>query len=532
MKHLSGLDAAFLHLETPETPMHVGALHLLDVSHVKGEVYDAVKHHIQSRMHLAPMFTRKLALMPFDLANPAWIYDGDIDIDYHIRRIVLPKPGTLEQLETYAGRLHSSLLDRSRPLWEFYVIEGMRDGRVGFYTKLHHAALDGQGAVALGNAILDLTPEGRKIEKPHASHHDEPYQPAVDELVKSSIANLFGQIKSMAKNTPAVAKALLAAAVPKRGEDGQRVSLLPRGLLMGPRTPLNVAVTNQRAFATLSLPLAEVKAIGKSVDGTLNDAVMALCAGALRTYLQERGALPKKPLVAAVPVSLREKGDTSTNNQASMMLASLATHIADPLKRLLAIKESMASAKAMTGNFKSVIPTDFPSLGVPWLMSGVASLYGRSRIANRFTPLANVVISNVPGAPVPLYMGGARLLSFYPLSIVVHGVALNITVQSYDGKMDVGFIACRRAMPDVRDLAHNVQAAFDELQQIIAKRMHAVTAAAQKSAGKTKAAPGKRSATSAATNGAARKTSARRIKAQSSGKAPLKRARKVVEKST
>ncbi|MFM2399596.1 MAG: hypothetical protein RL341_1753 [Pseudomonadota bacterium] len=528
MKHLSGLDAAFLHLETPETPMHVGALHLLDVSHVIGEVFDAVKHHILSRMHLAPMFTRKLALMPFDLANPAWIHDGDIDIDYHIRRIVLPKPGTLEQLETYAGRLHSSLLDRSRPLWEFYVIEGLRDGRVGFYTKLHHAALDGQGAVALGNAILDLTPEGRKIEKPQASHHDEPYQPAVDELVKSSIANLFGQLKSMAKNTPAVAKAVLAAAVPKRGEDGQRTSLIPRGLLMGPRTPLNVAVTNQRAFATLSLPLAEVKAIGKAVDGTLNDAVMALCAGALRAYLQERNALPKKPLVAAVPVSLREKGDTSTNNQASMMLASLATNIADPIKRLLAIKESMASAKAMTGNFKSVIPTDFPSLGVPWLMSGVASLYGRSRIANSFTPLANVVISNVPGAPVPLYMGGARILSFYPLSIVVHGVALNITVQSYDGKMDFGFIACRRAMPDVRDLAQHVHAAFNELQRLLAAKMRAAAAASQKQSTAAKPAPRKRVATSRTENGAMRKAT----KKQTSGKAPVRRTGKSVEKRT
>jgi diacylglycerol O-acyltransferase / wax synthase len=210
------------------------------------------------------------------------------------------------------------------------------------------------------------------------------------------------------------------------------------------------------------------------------------------------------------------------------MLASLATHIADPVKRLLAIKESMASAKAMTGNFKSVIPTDFPSLGVPWLMSGVASLYGRSRIANSFTPLANVVISNVPGAPVPLYMGGARILSFYPLSIVVHGVALNITVQSYDGKMDFGFIACRRAMPDVRDLAQHVYAAFNELQQLLAAKMRAAAAAAQKHSTAVKPAPRKRVSKVADKNVATRKATSK----QTSGKAPVKRARKAVEKRT
>jgi diacylglycerol O-acyltransferase / wax synthase len=528
MKHLSGLDAAFLHLETPETPMHVGGLHLLDASHVKGEIFDAVKHHIQSRMHLAPLFTRKLALMPFDLANPAWIDDGDIDIDYHIRRIVLGKPGTRAQLETYAGRLHSSLLDRSRPLWEFYVFEGLNDGKVGFYTKIHHAALDGQGAVALGNAILDLSPEGRSIKPPPHDHHDEPYQPGVDELVKSALGNLFSQVRAMAKGTPAVAKAVLGAALPKRRDDGKRSSLLPRGILMGPRTPLNVAVTNQRAFATLTLPLDEVKALGKAVEGTLNDAVMALCAGALRAYLQDRDALPAKPLVAAVPVSLREKGDTTTNNQASMMLASLATDIEDPVERLLAIKASMASAKAMTGNFKSVIPTDFPSLGVPWLMAGAASLYGRSRIANSFTPFANVVISNVPGAPVPLYLGGAKVLSFYPLSIVVHGVALNITVQSYDGRLDFGLIACRRAMPEVRDLAQQLQAAFDELQQSLAKLHKRESAAPRKAAKSTKAAPRKAARRVANKDAAPQK----RVKGSNSGKAPLKRASKAVENST
>ena len=233
-----------------------------------------------------------------------------------------------------------------------------------------------------------------------------------------------------------------------------------------PRTPLNVNITNQRSFASLSLPLKEIKAIGQANGATINDVVLAICSGALRDYLADHGCVPESPLLAAVPISLREEGNTDLNNQASMIRISLASTIADPLARLAGIVEASRRAKLLAGRFKSVIPTDFPSLGAPWLLSGAAALFGRSRIANRMAPLANVAISNVPGPKFPLYLCGARMLTYYPVSIAVHTMALNITVQSYNGSLDFGLTACRKAMPDPADLAAQMRAAHKALLRL------------------------------------------------------------------
>lgn len=465
MKHLSGLDATFLYLETPEMPMHVGGLNLIDLpGGYDGDFYEDVKAHIAGRMHLAPVFQRKLAPMPFELANPVWVDDDDVDLEYHIRRIMLPKPGTMAQLETYVGRLHSSLLDRSRPLWEFSVIEGLQSGQVAFYTKVHHAAVDGQAGVALANAILDLSPARRAVKAPHSRKRGNAYQLGVAELIGAALRNTLLQYVKLAKLLPGAVRAAAGTLARRRAgaaSGGNRWSL-------GPRTPINVAITNQRSFATLSTPLAETKAMAKRFEVSLNDIVLAVCAGALKRYLADAGCVPSKPLVAAVPVSLREAGDASSNNQASMMLCNLATTIVDPVARLREIHASTASAKATMGAFKAVIPTDFPSFGAPWLMSGLASLYGRSRLANRIAPVANVVISNVPGPQVPLYLAGALLKTYYPVSIVVHGVALNITVESFNGSLDYGLTACRKALPDVRDLAAYMREAHEELKRLAA----------------------------------------------------------------
>ena len=457
MKHLTGLDAAFLYLESPEMPMHVGSLHVYSLPpSYRGSFVDDVKEHMSKRMHLAPVFHRKLALMPFDMANPVWIEDGDIDLDYHVRSITLPKPGTMAQLENYVGRLHSSLIDRSRPLWEFYVFDGLASGDVAFYSKMHHAAIDGQAGVAVANAVLDLTPEPRTVKPPPARAGKQPYQLGVGELVGAAFSNMASQTLKLARMFPQMAKAASGALSSRGGADKPaKPGLIKRlkGLQMGPKTHLNVSITNQRAFATTSISLAEVKAIGKLLDATINDMVLLLCAGALRRYLQDYDALPAKSLVAAVPVSLRAEGDTSSDNQAFMLLCQLGTQIKDPIARLAAIKESINKGKAFTGASRAAIPLDFPSLGAPWLVSGVASLYGRSRLANSIPPIANVVISNVPGPQIPLYMAGATMKTFYPVSIIVHGVALNITVESYNGSLDFGLIACRKAAPDVRDIA-------------------------------------------------------------------------------
>ena len=227
-----------------------------------------------------------------------------------------------------------------------------------------------------------------------------------------------------------------------------------------------MSVTNQRLFAGLSIPLAEIKAIAKTHEATLNDVVLAICSGALRNYLATHGGVPAEPLLAAVPVSLRAAGNTELNNQVSMMRMSLASTEADPLARLMAVRKGAKASKALTGSVKQVLPTDFPSLGAPWLISGLAALFGRSRLANRMPPLANVAISNVPGPKAPLYLAGAKLLTYYPVSIAVHSMALNITVQSYAGSLDFGLTACRKALPDLPELADLIRAAHQELLRL------------------------------------------------------------------
>jgi WS/DGAT/MGAT family acyltransferase len=237
-------------------------------------------------------------------------------------------------------------------------------------------------------------------------------------------------------------------------------------LTLVPRTSLNTSVTAGRAYACVSISLPEIKEIGRAFDATINDMVLMLCSTALRRYFTKKRSLPRKSMVAAVPITLREKGDTSSDNQASMSFISLGTNIADQARRLAHIKAATAAMKETMGNLKSVLPTDYPSLGVPWLIEAATALYGKARVADRIPQVANLVISNVPGPQIPLYLAGARMLTNYPTSIIVHGLALNITVQSYDRTLDFGLMADAQAMPDVRDLADAITIAFDDLRAL------------------------------------------------------------------
>ena len=453
MNHLSGMDAMFLHIESPEMPMHIGSLNVLDLPPgYTGDFYEDAKKMMTERLHLAAVFTRKLELMPFDLSDPVWVEDEDIDIDYHMRHITLPKPGTNRQLQQYVARLHSSLLDRSRPLWEVFIIDGLKSGQVGLYTKVHHAGIDGQAGVAVAKAIFDLAPTGRVIKPPRARARHNRYQLGIAELAGAAARNAVQQYVKLVKMAPSMLRAVRDVVVPEKDEHGKRHWSLPSVKLFAPRTMLNVAITNQRSFAGRTIPLAETKYIAKTFGVSLNDVVMGTTAGALRRYLREYDDLPEKPLVAAVPVSLRASGDESANNQVSMLRMTLGTDVADPVERLKVIHESSDAGKAMMSRVKTVIPSDFPMLGSPWLVSGIASLVGRSRVANVVPPFANLIISNVAGIPVPLYYAGASVACYYPVSIPAHSMALNVTVQSYNGRLDYGLIACRRAVPDVNDL--------------------------------------------------------------------------------
>ena len=453
MKHLSGLDALFLSSETPATPMNVGSLHLYDVPQGRRRNFFAtVKRHIARRLHLVPVFWRKLNPMPLRAADPTWVEDDDVDLDYHVRRIVLEPPGSLMQLEACAARLHSTLLDREHPLWEFYVIEGLASGQVGFYTKIHHAALDGAAGVALVAGLLDVTPQPRKVERPRKSDSHEPI-PGTVELLGAALQKTWSQYKDFAGLLPDTVTTARSS--------------LPKDWEFGPKTPLNVAITAERSFATLSLPLQDMQQIAHRVHATLNDVLLAVCSGGLRCYLADHGGVPEKPLIAAVPVSLRRPGDTEMNTQATMALASLATHVAAPVERLIAIRDSSDAAKQFVDKIKSPILTDFPSLGVPWLIGSLVSLYGRTGIANVIPPIANVIISNIRGSEVPLYLAGARMATYWPISIPTHGIALNITAQSYCGSLDFGLTACRRALPDVRDLARYMADSYQELKDAV-----------------------------------------------------------------
>jgi diacylglycerol O-acyltransferase / wax synthase len=421
MKALSGLDGAFLHLETPETPMHVASLHLFDLPRgYQGDFHADIKRLMRGRLRLAPVFTRKLAPMPLQFANPVWVKEDKIDLDYHVRRVTLPKPGTRAQFEDCAGRLHAELLDRSRPLWQLVIIDGLQSGQ---------AAL--------------------------AEH------PGMAELAAAALKHDVGQYIKLVRHLPEVVKTLagLFGGAPVRGKGA-----LAQNAAFGPKTELNQPITGQRGFAGASIPLDTLKTLAAANDAKLNDVVMALCSGMLRRYLARHGGVPKKPLIAAMPISLREAGNTEYTTQATMAVVNLNTHIADPVKRLVAIRDAAGAVKAVAKRAKALMPTDFPTIGVPWVMHGLATLYGRSGLSKAMPPLANVVISNVPGPQMPLYAAGARMVSYWPMSIVEHGLGLNITVLSYAGSMDFGFTTALNVVGDARELSTALAESLAELQ--------------------------------------------------------------------
>jgi len=466
--HLSSTDASFLHFETPETPMHVGSLMLFDLPEgYDGDYYEDVKAMLGRRLHLSSLLTRKLASMPFELADPVWIEDDDIDLDYHVRSVTLRRPGTMEQLNSLVARLHSTLLDRSRPLWEMVVIEGLENGQVAFYSKAHHSGVDGKAGVELAKVLYDTTPKMRDVPAPRRRHAGTPYQLGVAELLQAAASNSMRQYRKIAELLPAAAKAIGAAGstlAKQRTPKGER-SL---NLGLAPATIFNESITNQRSFTTLSVPLADLKALGVRVGGTVNTIVMAMCSSALRRFLKDRHLLPGASLIAMVPVSLRAADDSSMNNQVSAIRVDLATDIADLPGRFKAIHASSEAAKAVVRELKPVLGVDMPFTGSPWLMTSLASLYGRSNLARRLPAAANVAISNVPGPPVTLYMAGAKMAHYFPVSIPYHGCALNITVQSYAGWLEFGLTACRRVLSQEEsyELAGYLNEALQEIHAL------------------------------------------------------------------
>lgn len=445
---LSGLDAAFVYLEAAGTPMHVGGLLLLDRPKVGRAGFTAhLRSHLQQRLPKAKALRRILQPAPLAMDHPHWAEATDFDLDQHLSTHHLPKPGSQAQLLALVARLHAKPLDRSRPLWALHVIEGLGDGGAAVFVRLHHALLDGQGAVALARVLLDVAP-GVSIPLHAAAKRPADALPAK--------ASAWVRVGSALLGLPQTVRDAWAAAP-------QLIDTLRDSVMLAPRTPFNVQVGPARRIATGSVPFADVQRIAKHYRVSSNDVVMALCGAALRDYLLRHKALPRKSLVAAMPISLRAGGDGEANNQVSMAQCALHTQIADPVARLHAIAESTRRIKQQASLLRGFIPTDFPGLAAPLWASGLSRVWASGHFAEKLPALANLVISNVPGSPVALHLAGARVRASFPLSIVTHGLALNITVQSYAGQLDIGVVSDRDAVRNPAVIVRGIERAIQVL---------------------------------------------------------------------
>jgi WS/DGAT/MGAT family acyltransferase len=476
MKQLSGIDATFLYMETPETPMHVAGLTLYEPPQaMAGSFYEHFRTFFASRVHLIPIFGKKLARSAFDLDHPGWVDAGEVDLDYHIRHARLPKPGTFAQLEAMVGDLHSVLLDRSRPLWQFTVIDGLADGRLALYSKVHHAAVDGGAGMVITKALYDVTETPRDVGPAPAPKPKAP-KPSMEQRaivgLNDLMANMIRQHITVVTAGAKLMGSLASALIPGASKGEEKVPGAPAiPNLVPPKTPFNVTITGQRSYAARSVSLEDAKFVAKATGTKINDVVMAICSGALRTYLLAKKKLPKTPLIAFVPISLREAGNTDINNQVFGMNCPLATDIADPLERLLSIQKTSSTSKNMAGATKDAAPKDFTLIGAPMLLPGLVQLLGKSGLADMVPMGVNVVISNTQGPPFPLYCAGAKVTALYPVSIPTHGIGLNLTVQSYMNALDFGLTADRKAVPDVADLADDLKTALDELVAAVRAKM-------------------------------------------------------------
>ncbi len=519
MRQLSSLDAQFLNVESPTTVGHVGSLVVLDPSTAPGGVWnlESVRAIFEPRLHLAPPLHQRLVEMPFGLGRPYWVDDPHFDIEFHLRELALPVPGTPQQLGEQVARIHARQLDRSRPLWEAYVISGLQDGKVAFYSKIHHAAIDGVSGAEILETLMDLTVEPRDVPPP-----DEPFvprrMPSTLDLVRRGVTALALNPLELARSVPKSlayvdelpgatnfpgARLLSETAGAVGRLVGQDAPQTHGRNLKPPRTPLNGTITAHRRFAFGSLPLEDVKRVKNHFDMTVNDVVMVLTTAALRRWLLDHDALPRTPLVAAVPVSVRTDDQRGSHgNQVSVMLAELPTHLVDPEERLRFMRSSMREAKQHFEAVPASLLQDLSTL-IPTALSGLAAR-ALFKLATVPGLLFNLFVSNVPGPQLPLYIAGAKVEGIYPVSAVTDMTGgLNITLFSYDGDLDFGLIVCREMVPDVWNLIGYLQDAITELVALVP----AETNPADPNAAETTPAPKKAAAQGpAAKNVATKKT--------------------------
>jgi diacylglycerol O-acyltransferase / wax synthase len=464
VERLSGLDASFLYFETPALHMHVALTAVFDPSTVPGGYsFETVKQFIASRLHLVPPFRRRVVEVPFRLNHPVWVEDPDFDLDFHLRRVGAPSPGGRSELAELAGQLASIPLDRSRPLWELWVVEGLADGNVAVVAKVHHCAVDGVSGAELMVNLFDLDPAGREIEPPPAREPER--LPTDPELVGYALSSRLRRQAQLVPLLGATARTL-GTLVRRHRDPGTVVGAVP---LTAPRTPFNAAISPHRRVAFGQVSLNDVKAIKNAVGCTVNDVILAVVAGAMRRYLDKRDELPGDPLVAVCPVSVRtEAEEGETNNRVSAMFTTLATDVADPLERLRRISQVTRGAKEDHNAIGARFLQDWAEHAAPSTFALASRLYSSLHLADRQRPIHNLIISNVPGPPFPLYFAGAQLLAAYPMGPVMEGAGINVTVMSYMEQVDIGFMVDRELVPDVGDLPVHVDAAMEELLTAVA----------------------------------------------------------------
>jgi diacylglycerol O-acyltransferase / wax synthase len=456
MALMSPSDSMFLIPETRDQPMHVGSLQLF--ARPDGADSDFMPDLFQRMLavdDVAPPFRKRAHRSLATLGQWAWQDDHGIDLEHHVRHSALPRPGRIRELLALASRLHSTLLDRHRPLWEVHLIEGLEDGRFAMYTKMHHALMDGVSALALLSKASAHRPDDLALRAPYLPV--EPTERSDEGAGGGGLAGLPGAAAGAIGDVLGLGPSMLRVA--ERAIRDQAAGQSGAA----PRTIFNAGITGSRRFAAQSWPLERMRAVADAASLSLNDIVLAMCSGALRDYLIDLDALPDAPLTAMVPVSLRGLGlDTSAGNAVGVIIANLATDEADAGRRLAAIGESMQQGKQLLDGMSALQVTAMSAVVMAPLALG--SVLGLSRF---IPPPFNLVISNVPGPREPLWFNGARLDAIYPMSIPVDGQALNITVTSYVDNMEFGVMGCRRTVPHLQRLLGHLDAALSCLEKAV-----------------------------------------------------------------
>ncbi|NMN99489.1 WS/DGAT/MGAT family O-acyltransferase [Antrihabitans stalactiti] len=480
MRQLTALDAQFLAMESPTHTGHVSMLLILDPSTAHAGAIDLadLQQVVADRLHLLPPFRWKLQEVPLGMDYPYWIDDPDFDVEYHVRDLAVPQPGTDEKLAEVVARIVARPLDRSRPLWELYLIHGLADGHVAMLTKIHHAAVDGVSGVELLSILLDSSPTGGDV-------HHEPSSESEPERPPSQLAmlgrGLLGTprywaraMKATPSTIPNLTDVPLLGAIPgakSLGRTATRISstfrreplLLEQTALEPPRTSFNGRVSAHRRVAIGRMALADAKAVKNANSCTLNDVIVAVCAGAVRRWLIEHDELPDVPLVVEIPVSVRTAEQAGTfGNRVGVMTAPLYTNEPDPTTRLRRTSESLRSAKERHRALPASLMQDSSEMIHPALFAQATRAV--FALTANGTPIWNLVVSNVPGPRTPLYLAGATVEAVHPVSVISDGIGLNITVFSYCDHIDIGIVVDREQMPDAWKLIEWMHESLDELQ--------------------------------------------------------------------